>query len=151
MYAVDDHTADSIQALGGDGFGPAIQAHWSSGADKAFPDVQRYKQATTELSKTGDYLGYFRMLNQPQTQRAFIDLDFGGALKLKGPELYGRQYVAWYETRNLRMVANVRQAFGNHPGARVLNIVGASHKGYYDAYLDMMSDVQIVDADQVLR
>lgn len=151
MYAVDDHTSDSIQALGGDGFGPAIQAHWSSGADKAFPAVQRYKQATAELGKTGDYLGYFRMLNQPQTQRAFIALDFGGALKLKGAELYGRQYVAWYETRNLRMVANVRAAFGNHPGARVLNIVGASHKGYYDAYLDMMSDVQIVEADKVLR
>jgi hypothetical protein len=33
----------------------------------------------------------------------------------------------------------------------VLVIVGATHKGYLDAYLDMMQDVRIVDAMQFLR
>ena len=49
------------------------------------------------------------------------------------------------------MVSNIRAAFGNHPGARVLNVVGASHKPYYDAYLDMMSDLKLVDAEQMLK
>lgn len=49
------------------------------------------------------------------------------------------------------MVANIRAAFGNAPGARVLNIVGASHKAYYDQYLSLMSDVRLVDAQTVLR
>jgi hypothetical protein len=48
--------------------------------------------------------------------------------------LYGRQYVAWWETRNLRMVANIRVAFGNHPGARVLNIVGSKFVGWLEFF-----------------
>ena len=49
------------------------------------------------------------------------------------------------------MVANIRATFVNQPGARVLNIVGASHKGYFEAYLDMMHDVKLVDAEAVLK
>ena len=96
-------------------------------------------------------LSYFRFLNDPKTGRAFVTAEYGGALMQNTPQLYGRQYAGWWEARNLRMVANVRAAFANKPGARVLNIVGASHKPYYDAYLKMMSDVRVVDAQKVLR
>ena len=151
VYAVDDHTADSVTGSADAGYGPAIEAHWSAGNPLQDPAMQRYKTAQQSVAEMGTYLGFYRLLNDPATQRSFIVGDFGSALAMTGPGLYGRQYVAWYETRNLRMVANIRAAFGNRPGARVLNIVGASHKGYYDAYLDMMSDVQIVDAERVLR
>lgn len=150
IYAVDDHTADSIASQAGAGYGPAIQAHWSSD-EPAPPKILQYKAVVEKLSSTGDYLAFYRLLNQPETQRQFIEYDYGRALMIKGANLYGRQYVAWFEARNLRMVANIRATFGNRPGARVLNIVGASHKGYYDAYLDMMSDVQIIDAEKVLN
>jgi hypothetical protein len=49
------------------------------------------------------------------------------------------------------MVANIRAAFGNHPGARVLNIVGASHKPYFDTYLGMMHEVALVEAEAILK
>ena len=49
------------------------------------------------------------------------------------------------------MVSNIRAAFGARPGARVLNLVGASHKPYYDAYLNLMPDVELVDAEAVLK
>lgn len=148
LYAVDDHTADSIQASAGAGFGEAIQKIWSAPNS---PAMAAYKSAEQKAADSGDMLTFYRMLNNPETQRLFITFDYGAALKQATPELYGRQYNAWNETRNLRMVANIRAAFGNRPGARVLNIVGASHKAYYDAYLDMMSDVQLVDAGAVLK
>lgn len=151
LYAVDDHTADSIQTAAGPDFAEAIQAHWKSGGADAVPAIARYAAAQADTAKTGDFLGFYRILNDPETQRSFIEFDYGRAIKLKDDQLNGRRYVAWFETRNLRMVANIREAVGNAPGARVLNIVGASHKGYYDAYLDQMSDVQIVDALTVLK
>ena len=49
------------------------------------------------------------------------------------------------------MAANIRAAFATKPDARVLVIVGSTHKGYLDAYLDMMQDVRLVDAMQFLR
>ena len=49
------------------------------------------------------------------------------------------------------MISNVRASFANRPGARVLNIVGVSHQPFYGAYLAMMSDVSLVDAEAILK
>jgi len=49
------------------------------------------------------------------------------------------------------MVSNIRDVLGRHPGTRMLAIVGASHKGYYEAYLNQMHDVVLVDALPLLR
>ncbi len=148
VFAVDDHTADSIQGLAGPGFEDAIQKLWNAPNN---PAMATYKAAEKQAAESGDTLAFYRLLNTPETQRLFVSFDFGEALKQATPQLYGRQYVAWYEARNLRMVANIRAAFGNTPGARVLNVVGASHKAYYDAYLDMMHEVKLVDVEAVLR
>lgn len=148
VYAVDDHTADSIQGSAGPGLQPAIEKIWSAPES---PAMAAYEAAEKKVEESGDLVAFYRMMNLPSTQMLFITGDFGAALKQDTPQLYGRQYVAWYETRNLRMVANIRAAFGNTPGARVLNIVGASHKAYYDAYLDMMHEVQLVDVQDVLK
>jgi hypothetical protein len=149
IYAVDDHTADSIQGPAGAGFDDAIQRIWQ--AASANTNVVEFRAQEEKMLREGDLLGFYRLINEPATQRLLIEVDFGAALQQQTTELYGRQYVAWYETRNLRMVANIRAAFGNKPGARVLNIVGASHKAYYDAYLDMMHEVKMVDAKTFLQ
>ena len=148
VYAVDDHTADSVQGSAGPGFGPALQAIWSS---SKFPESDENDAREKAVKDGATMIDFYRFMNAPRIQRAFIKGDYHWAMNTASPELYGRQYVAWWETRNLRMVANIRAAFGNRPGARVLNIVGASHKPYYDAYLDMMSDVKLVDAEAVLK
>jgi len=96
-------------------------------------------------------MALYRFLNDPRTQRATIASDMGRNAKFPSKGLYGRQYLAWWEERNLRMVANIRHAFASKPDARVLAIVGATHKGYFDAYLDMMQDVRLVDAEQFLK
>ena len=151
MYAVDDHTADGIQALAPVGYEAALQTHWTRPSNKAVPEVKQMTLLAAKLTTGEETLNYFRFLNAPSTQRAFVNLDFRDAMALQSPQLFGRQYVAWYETRNLRMVANIRAAFGNSPGARVLNIVGASHKAYYEAYLSQMSEVELVDMEAILK
>jgi len=148
VFAVDDHTADAVQAEAGPGLEAFMTKFWSS-ARSAVVDEDRRRSAV--LTSAADLLDYYRFINRPATQRGFIEADQLGAMQAAAPGNYGRAYFAWWEVRNLRMVANIRAAFGNRPGARVLNIVGASHKPYYDAYLAMMSDVRLVDAEAVLK
>ena len=148
VYAVDDHTADGVQAQAGAGFDEAIQMHWKA-IKVGAADAIRAREKT--LNSPADVLALYRDYNRPATLRAFVEADFRDALKESSTQRFGRQYVAWYEVRNLRMVANIRAAFGNAPGLRVLNIVGASHKAYYDHYLNQMSDVRLADAEDVLR
>ena len=148
VYAVDDHTADRVQAEAGPGFEPYMSKFWE-GAKSPLTDEGRRMGAA--MKSGADVLDYYRFNNRPDTQREYVTVDYRRAMSASSPQQYGRAYLAWWETRNLRMVSNIRAAFGNHPGARVLNVVGASHKPYYDAYLDMMSDLKLVDAEQMLK
>jgi hypothetical protein len=93
----------------------------------------------------------YRALNDPQTPTLAYKADFGAALVEPSPQGFGRRYVGYWETRNLRMVANIRDVLARQPGTRLLTIVGASHKGYVDAYLNLMHDVRLADAAAVLR
>lgn len=148
VYATDDHTADDITDKAGPKFGEALQDMWSK---IDIPEKKESQALEAKLDSPQDILNLYRYFNNPVKLRAFIAADFGGGIKHATPELYGRQYVAWWETRNLRMVANIRSAFANQPGAKVLSVVGSSHKPYFDAYLNLMHEVQLVDAVKLLK
>lgn len=152
LYPADDHTADTAfdeNSAEGKAYAKAIQTVWRA---KPEPAVRtEYLRRQAKLATASDVLDFYRFLNAPETQRATIAADMGAAAKAPAAQPYGRQYLGWWETRNLRMVANIRSSFVHKPGARVLVIVGATHKGYFDAYLDMMQDVQIVDVAPFLR
>ena len=148
IYQVDDHTSDGPFADEDPGAGPAVQAAWKVAPSKAVAEEQAME---AKLKTPADVLEVYRFLNRPETQRQNIKADFGANLTYQTPKLYGRHYVSGWQLRNLRMVSNIVAAVTLHPGARVLNIVGATHKAYYDAYLNMIHDVQLVDAEAVLN
>jgi len=148
VYLVDDHTSDGAVPDEGQPYADAIQAAWKVSPSKA---VAREQQMEARLKTPEDVLELYRFVNEPETLNENIKADFGAALREPSPARYGRHYVADWEVRNLRMVANVVAAFASRPGARVLNVVGVSHKAYYDAYLGMMHDVTLVDAEVVMK
>ncbi len=148
VYPTDDHTADTANA-NDPAYGAALQRIWNNPVAKR--RMAENMAAERGLGNGEGVLGLYRYYNQPSQARLVFDSDFGAALKDRTPQLYGRHYAAWWETRNLRMVANIRAAGATRPGARVLSIVGASHKGYFEAYLEMMHDIRLVDAAAVLR
>jgi hypothetical protein len=147
VYPADDHSADQTVVNLGDDYGKAVQQAWSTGTALH----KDYEAHVAAIHDGPSLLAFYRYLNAPATNRANILVDMGANLKTPSSGLFGRRYVGWWETRNLRMVANIRAATVNRPGARVLCIVGATHKAYFESYLDMMSDTRIVDAETVLR
>ena len=94
-------------------------------------------------------LAWYRYLNSPEEARRTVASDFGAAAGASTPSNSGRRYLAYWETRNMRMAANVREVTGT--GHRVLVIVGSSHKPYYERYLGVTSDLQIDDVESVLK
>ena len=147
VYPADDHIADGPKLP--DAYGEALQRVWNPKVKP--PVIVEYQRRQANVRTADDVLDYYRWANRPDTARASIVNDMGAAAKDKSPELYGRQYLSWWENRNLRMAANIRSAFAAQPDARVLAIVGSTHKGQLDAYLDMMQDVRLVDAEQFLK
>ncbi|WP_312488375.1 DUF5694 domain-containing protein [Sphingomonas sp.] len=103
------------------------------------------------LDKPKGLLNLYRALNAPAAAGLAYRSDWGAALTEPSEQAYGRRYVAYWETRNLRMTANIREVLGRAPGTRLIAIVGASHKPYYEAYLGQMRDVTLADLTPVLR
>ena len=103
------------------------------------------------LSSAEGVLAMYRADNAPGQAALIYNSDFGAAMNEPSAQRYGRKYLGYWETRNLRMAANIRDVMGMRPGERMLVIVGASHKAYLDAYLHQMHDVRVVDAAAVLR
>ena len=148
LYAVDDHTSDATDFSSDPAFGPWQQARYDA---LGTSDVgRRARQADASVHDADSLLAYYRAMNAPGAVTAQIEADFGDAVADTHPKAFGRQYAAWWETRNLRMAANVREATLLHPGARVLNVVGASHKPWYDQWARQMADTEVVDASAVL-
>jgi len=148
VYAMDDHTGFGLEP-DQKAYGAAIEKAWNN------PATAKRKEADDRLhAGTGSVdgvLALYRTLNDRTQAKLVYDSDFGAALEEGSPQQFGRGYVTYWETRNLRMASNIREAIGDMPGNRMLVIVGASHKWYLQAYLDQMHDVRIVPTDAVLR
>lgn len=147
VHAIDNHTGDLVDVSDGKAFGRAIEAAWSAGGAE-------FKQRLTrldELSKAPDLLPLYRYINDPAHLRASADFNVSAAMRAKSPHGYPQMWVAGWEVRNMRMVANIRETFRERPGARVLSIVGFSHKPWFDAWLGQMQGVDMVDAAQILK
>ncbi|MEA1674990.1 DUF5694 domain-containing protein [Nitrospirillum sp. BR 11163] len=149
VWGVDDHSADQPDPVDRDAYAAAVTKAWDNPATKA--RVAEDKRLEADLAKPDGLLTMYRAYNAPQAPLLTYQSDFGAALREPSPQAFGRNYVGYWETRNLRMVANIRDVLGQHPGTRLLAIVGASHKGYYEAYLNQMHDVHLVDSSRVLR
>lgn len=150
VWAVDDHTADSATPKEDEkAAGEAIMKAWDNAYTRA--RAAENDRLEAQLGKPDSILTLYRGYNAADVALQAYHSDFGAALVEPSPQGFGRNYVGYWETRNLRMVANIRDVLGHAPGTRMLAIVGASHKAYYEAYLNLMHDVQLVDADVVLR
>ena len=149
LWSVDDHSADSPDPVDRDAYAAAITRAWDNPATKA--RAAEDKRLHTGLSQPDGLLKLYRAYNAPHVPLQAYQSDFGAALMEPSPQAFGRSYVGYWETRNLRMVANIRDVLGQRPGSRLLAIVGASHRGYYEAYLNQMHDVRLIDANTVLR
>jgi hypothetical protein len=147
VYAVDNHTGDNIDVPDAKAFGRSIEAAWAAGRAV----LNDYEKQEKVLSQAPDLLPLYRAINDPARLRASAEVNVSASMRAKSPEGYPQMFVAGWEIRNLRMVANIRETFRERPGARVLSIVGASHKPWFDGWLGQLQGVDIVDVEAVLK
>lgn len=152
LWSVDDHSADTpdrTEAAEAQASSDAIAKAWDNPATHA--RIAQTATLNAQLDQPDGLMNLYRAYNEPDAPMLVYRSDFGAAVAEPSPQGFGRQYVGYWETRNLRMVANMRDVIGRNPGTRLLTIVGASHKGYYEAYLHQMHDVRLADTMMVLR
>ena len=149
LYPID-HQAEKDRVL--PVFPPLMKAIGDSmrAALDANPVLRRVDSLETAGLASGNLLPMYRYLNRDTVGSADVNTQWRGMLEVHLPNDVGRQWLALWETRNLHMAGHIRRVTSMHTGDRVLVIVGSSHKPFFDAYLEQMMGVQVVDAETVL-
>lgn len=147
VHAVDNHTGDRIDVPDIKAFVRSIEGAWAEGG--AALKEREKRQAV--LAKETNLLPLYRYINEPEGLRVFAEANVAPAMRAKSPEGYPQIWVGGWEIRNLRMVANIRETFRERPGARVVSIVGVSHKPWFDSWLGQLQGVDIVDVANLLK
>ena len=150
VYPIDSHTSkDRLAAI----WTPVRQALGDT--VRAAIDSAPYHQKEEALFKqgiaSGSLLSYYRYLNADAYLQGVVDVQWGTYRRADLPSKLGQRRLALWEARNLNIAANIRRASEQHPGERVLVVIGSSHKPYLDDYLRRLADVEIVALDDLLR
>lgn len=148
VHQVDNHTGDNLDIADTKALMTPLSAAWAAGGGPALKEQQK---RTEPLEHGADLLPLYRVLNQPVSLKLYAEANVVGPMRSTSPERYPQMWVGGWETRNLRIVANIRETFREKPGARVLSIIGVSHKPWLDSWLGMLQGVEIVDVEGVLK
>lgn len=146
VHAVDDHTGDNHQIADRKAFGAALQQAWSGYG----PTFDAMTEREAGFIAANDLLSLYRSVNDPAALQVLAESNVRPTLAAVSVQHYPQIWVQGWEIRNLRMVANILEVVRDHPGSRVLSIVGASHKPWFDGWLGQVSGVDIVDTQAVL-
>lgn len=149
VYPVDDTAGGRVVLPTTQTYVDQLTSLWNNPSVREAEALSKPK--TDAMLNGGDILAFYRWVNDPEKLAGQMRGDFAAAIADRSPEQTGRLYLAYWETRNLNMVANIRYAFARHPGTRVLAIVGSSHKPYFERYFATQSDVRIVDVNRLLQ
>ncbi|MBI3728327.1 MAG: hypothetical protein HY254_08325 [Burkholderiales bacterium] len=147
VHAVDNHTGDRIDVADIKAFVHSIESAWAAGNT----DLNVRKKREDELMLATDFLPLYRYINEPEGLRIYAEANIIPSMRAKSADGYPQIWVAGWEIRNMRMVANIRETFRERPGARVLSVVGVSHKPWFDSWLGQLQGVEIVDVADVLK
>ena len=150
IYPVDDHTGDRATGpLDESAYVLNMKRVWSN------PHAEARRQlddaARDQAIADGQVLAWYRWLNSPRAAHLTVAGDFAAAAGDASAQRSGRAYLAYWETRNLRMAANIREMLGRTQAKRMLTIVGTAHKAYYERYLGVMSDIEVLEVDALLK
>lgn len=153
VYPIDDHGADDAEQ----DHEKAIEAFFAKPWVQEVVNNPRFAAlgvSSDHLRNPAEAMDTFRMLNAnapDHTDAGLLDLYMRALLSHPKENAAGRTQIATLETRNLRQVANIREVASHYPGKRILVIIGASHKPWFQAYLSKLSDVELVDTEQALH
>lgn len=126
------------------GDGPVAQAAQD-------PALTVMGEMTRAMTSAEGVLSAYRSFNSDAAQNERAQAEWAPFLATRSDPEAARLRLAVWEARNLRMAGNIVELARGVPGARVLVIVGASHKPYLEAMLDRLGAVDIVSTEALLE
>lgn len=149
VHGMDDHPGIDLYGPVFDALLPVI------GQSKAYAAFQTDARVVKEAGErtrnaigSNDLLPLYLWLNSAEYSALTLDEEWRLFVDRDLPRKPGQARIALWDVRNLAMVSNILRVVSQHPGGRVLVIVGASHKPFFDDYLNRSIGVRVRQLDE---
>jgi len=150
IYQIDDQLSLGIQSM--QEHQALQQSLQESGIQEDFMAV--YENATAsameQFREENDLLPLYRRLNSKEYSALDIGAQWAAFFDERLDEELARTRMARREVRDLSIAANIREASARYPGQDVLVVIGASHRPFLESYLSDMTDLEIIQLEQLL-
>lgn len=149
LFGMDDQPGADLYGPVFDALLPAIGDSKAYAAFKANARVIKEVEARTgKAIDAHDLLPLYRWVNSPEYSALTLDEEWRLFVDRDLPRGPGQARIALWDVRNLAMVSNILRVVSQHPGERVVVIVGTSHKPFFDDYLERSIGVRVRQLDE---
>ena len=150
LYAMDDQEGKDLYGPVYEALVPSIE---KSKRAKEFFNSSKMIRHSQRLEREGlsaqNLMPLYRFFNSDEYGRLVVNDEWGQFVDgdlVKRPAL---SRLAMWDRRNLAMVSNVLGVATSYAGERMLVVVGASHKVFFDDYLDRSIGVKVRQLHEV--
>ncbi|MGI2259081.1 DUF5694 domain-containing protein [Shewanella sp. GXUN23E] len=144
LYQIDDHMDKDLYPPIAEALMPSFKASKYAGQIPQSEYISKPQRMKAQAAETGDWLPLYRWINGPQYSSEVIHQDWSLFVnKDLAPEPALARMALW-QVRNLNMVSHIMRVVADNVGGRVLIIVGANHKVFFEQYLSNMIGVELV-------
>lgn len=150
LASIDDHSDKNAFLPIADELNTELQKHPLLAEVQS---AQLYKDARDILLRSNrneNLVPAYRFYNSADYGRKDVRTQWDLFLRTRLKSGLDRTRLALWDVRNFLIAAHVRRLTAEHPGGRILIIIGASHKPFLEAFLSQAMDIRIVPAEEVL-
>lgn len=149
LFGMDDQPGEEVYGPVFEALIPAIGQSQAYAAFKTEARIIKEAGERTRHAVAGrDLLPLYHWVNSPEYSGLVLDEEWRLFVDRDLPRGPGQARIDLWDVRNLAMVSNILRVVSRHPGERVLVIVGASHKPFFDDYLARSIGVRVRQLDE---
>lgn len=111
--------------------------------------VQKPIKLLKDAVNTGDWVTLYQWMNSKSFQQQVINIEWRSFIDQDMPVKPSLARIALWEVRNLNMISNIMREVTNNIGGNIVVIVGANHKVFFEAYLNNMIGVELVQFNEL--
>jgi len=149
LYPIDDHLDKDIYPEVIEDLMPFFKESTSISDLRKSEYVTKPMKLQKQAVKTGNWLALYSWINSEAYKaqvindewRLFVDEDF--------PVKSSLARLALWEVRNLNMVSNIMRVVAKNIGGKIVIVVGANHKVFFEDYLSRMIGVNLVQFNDI--
>jgi len=149
LYPIDDHLDKDIYPEVIEDLMPFFKKSASISELRKSEYFTKPMKLQEQAVKTGNWLALYSWINSEAYKEQVINDEWRLFVDKDLPVKSSLARIALWEVRNLNMVSNIMRVVAKNIGGKIVIVVGANHKVFFEDYLSRMVGVNLVQFNNI--